>query len=74
VSADGRWPGRLCGAWRNESGRIGTLWARSLRDADSPTRYLYLRGASRSELSPYGLSEVLRLPPSERHELVLVEG
>lgn len=74
VIADGRWPGRLCGAWRDERGRIGTFWARSLRDSDSSTRYLYLRGATRSDLPPYGLSEVLRLPPPERRELVLVEG
>src|SRR5207253_7958 len=26
VLADKRWPGRLCGAWRDEHGRIGTLW------------------------------------------------
>jgi DNA primase len=74
VIADGRWPGRLCGAWRDERGRIGTFWARSLRDSDSSTRYLYLRGASRSNLPPYGLSEVLGLPPTERRELLLVEG
>jgi len=74
VLADGRWPGRLCGAWHDERRRIRTLWARSLRDSDSSTRYLYLRGASRSGLPPYGLSEVLRLPPAERHELVLLEG
>jgi DNA primase len=74
VLADGRWPGRLCGAWRNESGRIGTFWARSLRDTDSSTRYLYLRGATRSDLPPYGISDVMRLPATERHEVVLVEG
>src|SRR5262249_55409567 len=45
-----------------------------LQDSDSSTRYLYLRGASRSALPPYGLSEVLRLPARERRELVLVEG
>ena len=27
VLADGRWPGRLCGAWRDERGAIRTLWA-----------------------------------------------
>ncbi len=74
VLADGRWPGRLCGAWRDEHGRIGTFWARSLQDSDSSTRYLYLRGASRSALPPYGLSEVLRLPVHDRREVVLVEG
>jgi DNA primase len=74
VLADGRWPGRLCGAWRDECGTARTLWARSLRDSDSSARYLYLRGASRFGLPPYGLSEVIRLPPSERREVVLVEG
>lgn len=74
VIADGRWPGRLCGAWRDEHGRIGTLWARSLQDSASSSRYLYLRGASRSGLPPYGLSEVLRLPAADRHEVTLVEG
>lgn len=74
VLADGRWPRRLCGAWRDPHGRIGTFWARSLQDSDPSTRYLYLRGASRSALPPYGLSEVLRLPARERRELVLVEG
>jgi DNA primase len=74
VIADGRWPGRLCGAWRDQHGRTGTFWARALQDSDSSTRYLYLRGASRSALPPYGLSEVLRLPARERRELVLVEG
>ena len=74
VLADGRWPGRLCGAWRDEQGTIRTLWGRSLRVSDTSTRYLYLSGASRSGLLPYGVSEVLRQPPSERRELVLVEG
>ena len=74
VLADGRWPGRLCGAWRNEQGRIGTLWARSLQDTDASSRYLYLRGASRSGFPPYGLSDVLRLPADARREVTLVEG
>lgn len=74
VLADGRWPGRLCGAWRDERGRIGTLWARALQGADASSRYLYLRGASRSGLPPYGLSDVLRLPADARREVTLVEG
>jgi DNA primase len=74
VLADGRWPGRLCGAWRDERGRIGTFWARSLQDAAPSSRYLYLRGASRSGLPPYGLSEILRLPADARREVTLVEG
>jgi DNA primase len=68
VLADNRWPGRLCGAWRNEWGRIGTFWARAIDERVAPERrYLYLRGASRTNLSLYGL------PPHTR-ELVLVEG
>jgi DNA primase len=72
VLADSHWPGRLCGAWRDEWGRIGTFWARALDDREP--RYLYLRGAGRTHLPPYGLSDVLRLPHLERRELVLVEG
>ena len=72
IVADNRWPGRVCGAWRDEWGRIGTFWARAL-DNHEP-RYLYLRGAGRSYLPPYGLSDVLRLPSRDRRELVLVEG
>lgn len=72
IVADNRWPGRLCGAWRDEWGRIGTFWARALDNREP--RYLYLRGAGRTHLPPYGLSDVLRLPSRERRELVLVEG
>lgn len=68
ILSDSRWPRRLCGAWRNEWGKIGTLWARSLDEGGAAeTRYLYLRGASRTNLPPYGLSHSAR-------ELVLVEG
>jgi Toprim-like len=74
VLADGRWPGRLCGAWRDQHGRIGTIWVRSLHDSDPSTRYLYLCGASRAALPPYGTSDVLRLPSADRREVVLVEG
>lgn len=73
VLADSRWPGRLCGSWRDERGRIKTLWARSIDPSDDKVRYLYLRGASRTNLPPYGLSWVLRETPRPR-EIVLVEG
>src|SRR5205809_725525 len=43
VLADSRWPGRLCGAWRDERGRIKTMWARSLDNSDGDVRYLYGR-------------------------------
>lgn len=66
--ANPRWPGRLCGAWRNEWGRIGTFWARAVDENVAPDdRYLYLRGASWAKLPPYGFQRRTR-------ELVLVEG
>lgn len=75
VLADSRWPGRLVGAWRDERGRPRTFWARSLaEDVDADTRYLYLRGAPRSGLPPYGFSEVLLGSPEARRDVVLVEG
>jgi DNA primase len=75
VLADSRWPGRLCGAWRDGYGRIGTFWSRSLEnEAAADSRYLYLRGASRTNLPPYGLSNLLDRPPDSRREIVLVEG
>ncbi len=75
VLADSRWPGRLCGAWRDERGRIGTLWARTLSNSEAAeARYLYLTGARRSTLPPYGLSDVLSAPRYVRRDVVLVEG
>jgi hypothetical protein len=73
--ADRRWAGRICGAWRSDRGTIRTLWARAVDEtADRDSKYLYLRGARRSGLPPYGLSDVLRLPLSNRRDLVVVEG
>jgi DNA primase len=75
VLADTRWPGRLCGAWRHPYGRIGTLWTRALDDSEAAdSRYLYLRGAGRTNLPPYGLSDLLAQPAATRREIVLVEG
>jgi hypothetical protein len=75
IVADSRWTGRVCGAWRNEHGRIGTLWARTPDDSTAgAARYLYLRGARRSNLPPYGLSDVLAGSRQARRHLVLVEG
>jgi DNA primase len=75
VLADKRWPGRLCGAWRDPYGRIGTLWGRALTDNEAAeSRYLYLRGAGRTNLPPYGLSDVLAQPADTWREIVLVEG
>ena len=68
ILANPRWPGRLCGAWRNEWGAIGTFWARAVDESAAPDdRYLYLRGASWAKLPPYGFQRRTR-------ELVLVEG
>jgi hypothetical protein len=72
--ADRRWPGRLCGAWRDEHARVRTLWARSLNGGDPGSKFLYLRGARRTGLPPYGLAEVLSRPLAEHRDLVLVEG
>ena len=78
VLSDSRWPGRIVGAWRDQRGGIGTFWARSLTDdarqAKWQAKYLYLRGASRTGLPPYGLTDVLADQPYGRRELVLVEG
>jgi DNA primase len=75
VGSDSRWPGRLCGSWRTATGRPGTVWARSIDQySAAETRYLYLRGASRTSLPPYGMSEVLAGPRSARNDIVLVEG
>jgi hypothetical protein len=75
VLADSRWRGRLVGAWRDERGRARTFWARSLSEnADPDARYLYLRGSSRTNLPPYGLSDVLASSADTRRHLVLVEG
>lgn len=75
LAADRRWPGRICGAWRSERGTLRTLWARTLEEgAEHGSKYLYLRGARRAGLPPYGLSEVLGLAFGERSDLVLVEG
>jgi DNA primase len=74
VLSDSRWPGRLCGAWRDAHGRIETFWARAVDDSDSATRYLYLRGTRRGHLPPYGLSDALAGGQEARREIVLVEG
>jgi len=72
--ADSRWPGRIVGAWREERSRVATLWSRALAD-DAPDRYLYLRGAPRAGVIPYGLSDLLTSSSAaERTEITLVEG
>jgi hypothetical protein len=74
VVADRRWRGRICGAWRSERGTVRTFWARTVGEAQGDSKYLYLRGAPRAGLPPYGLAEVLRLPLGDRRDLMLVEG
>ena len=75
VLADSRWPGRIVGCWRDEHGDARTLWVRTIRQCqEEGSRYLYLRGAARAGLPPYGLSTVLAGSLDRRRELVLVEG
>lgn len=75
IHADSRWQGRLTGAWTDKRGRIRTLWARAVsHDEPSGSKYLYLRGASRSDLPPYGWSELSTDASSSRRELLVVEG
>lgn len=67
---DGRWQGRLVGAWRDHRGYIGTFYARDLTgEADEGAKYLYLSGASKADL--FGLDVALK---EGRENLVLVEG
>lgn len=67
VTFDKRWIGRLVGPWRDRSGRIANIWARDLgKDAEVESKYLMLRGGSRS--SPLGIETV------RGEEAVLVEG
>jgi hypothetical protein len=61
VLSDSRWPGRLCGGWRDERGKIRTLWARSLDASAGDTRYLYLRGAPRGAGIPYAFQYALKV-------------
>ncbi len=57
--ADRRWAGRVVGAWRTANGGIGTLWARTPDHfAESDAKYLYLRGAPRTGLPPYGFGDL----------------
>ena len=75
VLADDRWPGRLVGAWRDTHGHARTLWTRSTDPAEpATTRYLYLRGAPRTSLPPYGLGDLLAGERDARRHVVLVEG
>ena len=75
VLADSRWPGRIVGCWRDEHDNARTLWARTISHSpEEGSRYLYLRGAARAGLPPYGLSTVLTGSLDRRREVVLVEG
>ncbi|MGH3004766.1 MAG: toprim domain-containing protein [Gaiellaceae bacterium] len=75
VLADSRWPGRVLGPWRDARGQVKTLWARVPDDAgEASSRYLYLRGASRTGLPPCGLSDILAGSYENRRDVVLVEG
>lgn len=50
-------------------------WTRSIDPAEpAATRYLYLRGALRTTLPPYGLSDLLASDRDARRHVILVEG
>lgn len=73
--ADRRWGGRVVGAWRTANGGIGTLWARTPDHfAKQDAKYLYLQGAPRTGLPPYGFGDLRSESPEVRREIVLVEG
>ena len=75
VLADSRWPGRLCGAWRDEYGRIGTLWARALDDVDCGRHPLPLSPRRKPDEPPAVRAlDLLAGPRDARREIVLVEG
>lgn len=75
VLDDRRWQGRVLGIWRNDRGRIGTLWTRSVDPfADEASKYLYLKGASRTDLPPYGFADLRGEGADARREVILVEG
>jgi DNA primase len=68
VLADSRTPGRIVGAWRDQSGAVATIWARSTNpDTPSRERYLYTRCARRPAL-PYLAHE------TTASSVVIVEG
>ncbi len=66
------WEGRLLIAWRDLHGSIGTIVARA-PDEESQPKYLYLRGSSKSDLPPIGLSSA-RNGYTPLSNLLLVEG
>ncbi len=64
---DGRWEGRLIGAWRDIGGRIINLWARDLSGtAEDHAKYLMLKGGSKR--TPFGLHNL------RTSEVIMVEG
>ena len=68
------WEGRIVGPWRNRYAEIQTFFARDISGkADESFKYLYLRGAEKGKLPPFGLDEALRTDAGHEN-LVLVEG
>jgi DNA primase/replicative DNA helicase len=64
---DGRWQGRLIGAWRDVGGRIMNVWARDLTGtAEEHAKYLMLKGGSKR--TPFGLHN------AKGQEIIIVEG
>lgn len=71
---DGRWEGRLVGAWRDRWGHVETFFARDLTGkADEGAKYLYRAGTRKEDLVAFGLDVALKNEEG-RKDLVLVEG
>ena len=71
---DGRWEGRLVGAWRDRWGHVETFFARDLTGrADEGAKYLYRAGTRKEDLVAFGLDVALKNEEGRR-DLVLVEG
>lgn len=77
---DGRWEGRLVGAWRDVRGDVGTFWARDMTGkAEAGAKYLRLAvehgwGRKEEDLVAAGLDVALGRDANGKADLVLVEG
>ena len=68
------WTGRVVFPWRDERGRIVTVWARDTTGkVEDSLKYLYLR-APNHKGDAFGLDVAVRSATARREGLVLVEG
>lgn len=66
---DTRWLGRVIGSWRSSDNLITSFWARTYKNTDKGSKYLFLKGGTKSE--PYLANLV---SDTGRENLVIVEG